>query len=80
MGHNLSTPTDRYCDGHISGSHGVNIYLMWQHWDLHDPLGQMLKEVYEAFQIDLGLEIDPFTRKYTLLGNWPKTSWFSHLR
>ena len=58
----------------------ARINYLRRHWGLSTAVGSMLKQGYEVFQMDLGLQGNIFCRDYDALGSlaadsWMKTTW-----
>ena len=49
---------------------------MRQHWNMTTPIGQMLKQAFEAFQMNVGLEGNIFVRDFSRLGDLSEDCWF----
>ena len=44
---------------------GARIFFLRQHWNMTTPIGQMLKQAFEAFQMNVGLEGNIFERDFS---------------
>ena len=55
------------------------IYLMHEHWNKDNCLGNMMRLAYETFLIDTGLGGNVFGRDYKKLHNLAEKCWFEHL-
>ena len=58
---------------------GLKIYIMRVHWKSIDTLGQMIKQAFDTFVIDLGFGGDMFTANYNECHKIAERSWFSHI-
>jgi hypothetical protein len=59
---------------------GLRIHFLRQHWGIPSPIGNILRQGYEAFLMDVGLNGNIFTRDFERLGQlaadgWFKTTW-----
>ena len=52
------------------------VYFMRRHWKCQQAIGQMMRQAFESFYNDVGLDGKILTRKCQLLGKLTERSWF----
>ena len=55
---------------------GARIFFLYRHWNMDTPMGQMLKQAFEALQMNVGLEGNIFVRDFSHLGELAEDCWF----
>ena len=55
---------------------GARFFFLCQHWNMDTPISQMLRQAFEAFQMNVGLEGNIFERDFSRLGKLSEDCWF----
>ena len=55
---------------------GARIFFLRQHWNMNTPISQILRQTFEAFQMNVGLEGNTFERDFSRLGKLSEACWF----
>jgi hypothetical protein len=58
---------------------GARLYFHRRFWKTSTPVGKMLHQAYETFQMDVGLQGNLFTRNFDHLGHLASDCWFKKL-